>query len=69
MDACRRADRNGRLVLNRVCVDRRESLDDALGVADDLAHFVQPRLPIQVRRVDDERIAFPAADRVPLPQP
>ena len=68
MDACRRADRRQSPHLNRIGVDRRQPFDDALGVTHDLAYFVQPRFPIQVRGLDDERIAFPAADRIALPQ-
>ena len=35
---------------------------DARGVTLDFAHLVQPRFPVEICRLDDERIAFPLAD-------
>src|SRR6185436_16881139 len=56
------------LVANRVAIDRTEALDRALGLADDFTHLVQPRLAIEIRRLDHERVAIPAAGRIALPQ-
>src|SRR5262245_21663793 len=57
-----------RLVLNPVRAHWRQSLDDGGGMTDDIADFVQPRLAVEIRGLDDKRIALPAAKRIALPE-
>src|SRR5205823_311051 len=60
---------HGRLVLHQRRADGDEPLDDGFSVADDIAYLVQPRFAIQVRGLDDQRVAVPVAERVALPEP
>src|SRR5215471_15472798 len=55
---------DGYLVLQRVEVGSREALDEVqlLGVGRALA--IHPELRVEAHRVDDERVALPAADRM-----
>ena len=50
-----------RLVANRVRIEHGVALDDVQGVAVKVARLVEPRQVAQVRDVDDERVALPAA--------
>ena len=53
---------DGRFVADRVRIDGRKALEYVLGIAEHVAHFAAPRLAVEVRRFDDERVAVPVAD-------
>src|SRR6185503_19917998 len=56
------------LVLNRVRIRHRVSLDDMDRIAVEGASRVEPRLVVEILHIDNERVAFPAAARVAYPE-
>ncbi len=57
-----------RLVAQRIRRDRREALDDVQGIAVEIPRAVEPRLVVEMRHVDHERVSVPAPDRVAHPR-
>jgi len=51
-----------RFVLNRIRVDQCVALGDVKRWTGEVPGHIEPGLAVEVRRVDDERIAFPASD-------
>src|SRR5438309_3085905 len=51
----------GGCVVERICVHHRDPLDHSQGVAREDTRLVEPGPPIEVGRLDDERIALPTA--------
>src|SRR5688572_29813762 len=56
------------LVMERVVVNERQSLNDMQRLAGEISGDVEPCLPILVGHVDHEHIALPSSARVAVPQ-
>src|SRR5262245_24593566 len=55
-------------VLNRVGIDRRIALHHVKSLRSEVAHHVKPCLTVEIRRINNESVAFPSPDGVSLPQ-
>src|SRR5689334_14354182 len=59
---------NGGFIPNDIRAGPRVALDDMQRVAVEVPRTVEPRLVVESLCVDDERLAFPAANRLPHPR-